>query len=119
MFDAIFAKARATPPSASHVDTGAKNPNSANDEHQRHLESVFVDFPDTWEELRNEELVYVRYHVEPTRPAAPPAADASLDDLIASGYVGYKAIIYEDFLCVAFCPPSHFRSWLISFACSS
>nr|WP_050783609.1 VOC family protein [Methylobacterium nodulans] len=62
------------------------------------LAEVFRAFPDDEATLRSEGLAYFRY--APTgKPGAP--AEADLDTLVASGFVGAEPITYEDFLPVS------------------
>lgn len=64
--------------------------------HQAHLQRFFKGgFPDEWEVLRKQGLIYVRYEVVD----GPSESEAqSLDQLIAEGKVIFKGILYEDFL---------------------
>ncbi len=83
------------------------------------LQQVFLDFPDTLEELRRKKLVYLRYALgkQGLVSASPygeseskmklevkrllngrPINSDSLETLIEAGLVTYTQIIYEDFL---------------------
>ncbi|KAJ3525514.1 hypothetical protein NM208_g11608 [Fusarium decemcellulare] len=61
-------------------------------------EEVFKEYPDSWEELRKQELIYCTYH----RTGKPSLEDVSehlsLEDLVCQGYLTAKPITYEDFL---------------------
>ncbi|KAI5478697.1 hypothetical protein MNV49_004724 [Pseudohyphozyma bogoriensis] len=103
LFDAIFDQARATEvtasPPTSHVELDGCAPKSkeesANAVHQRHLARFFEDFPDSWDVLRAQKLVFFEYRVV---EGAEATKGTSLDALVAAGCVTYKPLIYEDFL---------------------
>jgi len=109
LFEQCFRRARETPVEGgspkspagpTHVAAGAKT-NAVNDAHQKHLGRFFGpdSFPDDWETLRAEGLVYVKYSLSPSPgQLAAPNSSATVDDLVASGHVYYQAITYEDFL---------------------
>lgn len=66
------------------------------------LSERFRLFPDDWAELRSRGLAFFRYsttaaHLESRRPGAP----ASVDELIAEGFLRFDPIVYEDFLPVS------------------
>lgn len=66
------------------------------------LERAFVQFPDTEEELRGQELAYFRYDL--TRGASLPpglSAEAPIGDLVRLGAVVATPMTYEDFLPVS------------------
>ncbi|ORY79288.1 hypothetical protein BCR35DRAFT_279423 [Leucosporidium creatinivorum] len=93
LFDELFEQARST-----EVDTSATphGDNAANDIHQAHLQKFFKGgFPDDWETLRKQGLIFVRYEVAEGQHSTEPK---SLDELIAEGKVTFKGILYEDFL---------------------
>lgn len=68
-----------------------------------HLVDAFSSYPDTWERLQTQGLVYMRYRATETGKAymAKRPADISLcpniEDL-SRGFVDYEPIMYEDFL---------------------
>ncbi|KAK4700351.1 2-oxoadipate dioxygenase/decarboxylase, partial [Phenoliferia sp. Uapishka_3] len=108
LFNRLFEQARETEvevAGGSHIELrddgepGRKTPEeeSANAVHQRHLASFFEEFPDDWEELRKQELVYFRYELVEAGQE-PEVAEFTMDELIASGKVLAKPIVYEDFL---------------------
>jgi uncharacterized glyoxalase superfamily metalloenzyme YdcJ len=69
--------------------------------------AAFTNFPDDWNTLRKQGLVWFRYFLadEAARDNLPPfpqdsveTFDDSLDQLIESGWVKEEPIVYEDFL---------------------
>lgn len=97
LFDKLFEQARSTEVDASATPHGD---NAANDIHQAHLQKFFKGgFPDDWETLRKEGLIFVRYEVAEGQHSTE---SKSLDELIAEGKITFKGILYEDFLCVHF-----------------
>ncbi|KAJ4155050.1 hypothetical protein LMH87_000316 [Akanthomyces muscarius] len=76
---------------------------------------VFAAFPDTWESLRGQDLIYCRYAVVKRlerKPAFTGAHKTLLDQLVADGCVEAVPITYEDFL--TFSAAGIFRSNLSS-----
>jgi uncharacterized glyoxalase superfamily metalloenzyme YdcJ len=61
----------------------------------------FGEFPDTVEDMRQQELAYFRYFVTEKGLAADGLKDASLEDLLRDGYVRVEPLVYEDFLPVS------------------
>ncbi len=60
---------------------------------------VFASFPDSWKEMRDLELAWFRYYVNPSKRHARPAAKSfNLKQLIQDDLVRYEPIVYEDFL---------------------
>ncbi|OAA63169.1 DUF1338 domain protein [Cordyceps fumosorosea ARSEF 2679] len=62
---------------------------------------VFAAFPDTWDSLRSQGLIYCRYSVlrQPEgRPAVAGANENTLEQLVADEFVEAAPITYEDFL---------------------
>lgn len=62
---------------------------------------VFTAFPDTWESLRAQNLIFCRYKLlkkPPQRPVFAETYKDFLSQLIAEGYVEASPITYEDFL---------------------
>lgn len=110
LFDRLFEQARATEvetASGSHIELrgsdkpGRKTPEeeSANVAHQRHLTGFFKVFPDDWEALRRDGLVYFLYSaVAEAQHTVADGSITSLDELIKSGRIAAKPLIYEDFL---------------------
>lgn len=71
------------------------------DEADVSAEQVFAAFPDTWELLRTQELIYCRYILVKKPGQKPVVAEGCkdlLEQLIADGYVEASPITYEDFL---------------------
>lgn len=63
------------------------------------LFNAFRRYPDTWEELRLQGLVYFHYSVSEHGKKDPSlAAKVSLSTLLSLGLVQYEPITYEDFL---------------------
>lgn len=59
----------------------------------------FASFPDSWDQMRDRELAWFRYYINPSRLHARPAATPfDLTRLIEDDLVRYEPIIYEDFL---------------------
>lgn len=61
----------------------------------------FGEFPDSVEGMREQDLAYFRYFATEKGLAAGPLGDASLEDLLRSGYVKAEPLVYEDFLPVS------------------
>lgn len=59
---------------------------------------IFSRFPDSWEALRKEELVWLRYYIPEKKPENSPKPGTNLDALIADGWIKYEPVTYEDFL---------------------
>ncbi|KAK4058380.1 hypothetical protein OIO90_000538 [Microbotryomycetes sp. JL221] len=96
LFDDLFKRARETEVDVTKTSHGDEQ---ANEIHQNHLKRFFAEFPDNWEALRQQGLVFVRYEVASHKMQREnPASCTTLDDLVAHGLVTYKPIIYEDFL---------------------
>jgi len=71
-------------------------------EYRSALEIAFLDFPDTWDEIRRQGLGYFTYRVEkPILGAALHATGRSFDALVEAGAVLCDPIVYEDFLPVS------------------
>lgn len=68
-------------------------PSRDNAEHQAQLAKVFKAFPDSYEEMYNQDLGYFEYElIEPVSSPKP------LSDLIKAGNVRLHPVTYEDFL---------------------
>ncbi|WP_460146505.1 2-oxoadipate dioxygenase/decarboxylase HglS [Pseudomonas sp. S2_A02] len=61
----------------------------------------FGEFPDTVEDMRQQDLAYFRYFVTEKGLAAEELKGASLEDLLKGGYVRVEPLVYEDFLPVS------------------
>ncbi len=60
---------------------------------------AFAGFPDTWSELRAQDLVYFKYTLVPGSEAVMAGRKAmSMADLVSQGVLSYEPITYEDFL---------------------
>lgn len=71
-------------------------------QNERHLQHYFATFPDSYEEIRRQELGFFRYKVG-SRIAASAlngriGEDLTIDELISSGALEYEPLLYEDFL---------------------
>ena len=77
------------------------NAGSAAPDYESRLAQVFDAFPDTHEALRVQGLAFYRYSLTASGEAAQIDAEASLDALLAKGYVQADPITYEDFLPVS------------------
>ncbi|WP_299870945.1 VOC family protein [uncultured Cocleimonas sp.] len=64
------------------------------------LKNAFTDFPDSYEELRKQELAYFSYF-DTKQPCPLDKQKRSLEALIESGNIDFKPIRYEDFLPVS------------------
>ncbi|WP_457266347.1 2-oxoadipate dioxygenase/decarboxylase HglS [Pseudomonas sp. P5_C3] len=61
----------------------------------------FNEFPDTWEDMRQQGLAYFRYFVTEKGLAAGDLTNAALEDLLGSGCLRVEPLVYEDFLPVS------------------
>lgn len=59
-----------------------------------------IAFPDTYEQMRAEDIAYVRYSVTEPGGAARDTAESLqiLEALIATGHIRFDPLVYEDFL---------------------
>ncbi|QKX60994.1 uncharacterized protein TRUGW13939_08140 [Talaromyces rugulosus] len=71
------------------------------------VDDTFRAYPDTWDELRKQELVYVKYSFTGKLPSSallaselgkPVVSPSIIESLIEDGYLGTSPITYEDFL---------------------
>ncbi|MCA3262683.1 MAG: VOC family protein [Telmatospirillum sp.] len=67
------------------------------------LRAAFAKFPDNWEELRTQRLVYFEYALTEAGAAVAHRCGrvGSLEALLSEGFVHYRPITYEDFLPVS------------------
>lgn len=86
LYDALLDEAMA-------ADGARASPEALDDAAAR----VFARYPDTWEDLRAQDLVYFAYRVRGRRPAVERAA-YTVDELVRLGVVEASPITYEDFL---------------------
>lgn len=75
---------------------GASTPTDDNNKHQARLTRTFAGFPDSWTELRRQELAYFQYSL--AFHAVTPKSTKTLEQLIADGMVTITPLVYEDFL---------------------
>jgi len=69
--------------------------------YEKALADAFVPFPDSWAEIRDQDLGYFRYSLTPKGQSTIASADVSIDQLVADGLVCFDPIVYEDFLPVS------------------
>ncbi|MBL3874179.1 VOC family protein, partial [Pseudomonas syringae pv. theae] len=90
------------------LDTARKElgefPNEENAErYTQILQRIFLAFPDTYREMRSQDLAYFRYFVTEKGIAARsnelPLKE--LDQLLTAGHVQFAPLVYEDFLPVS------------------
>ncbi|PKS08186.1 hypothetical protein jhhlp_005462 [Lomentospora prolificans] len=64
------------------------------------LAKSFEAYPDDWDELRAQGLVYFRYHVSPDQRNSADVlkSPARLEELLEQGVLEYEPLTYEDFL---------------------
>lgn len=72
-----------------------------NQEHQRLLDKVFVEFPDDETELRRQGLAFFEYELTEAGAASGSAAPGDIETLIGLGLARAVPITYEDFLPVS------------------
>ena len=92
--------------SATHAEASASKISDSPHSEQldTELEETFArHYPDTWSELRAQQLVYFRYTTssdshQASRISNLESQSMSLDHLVAVGRVEYTPITYEDFL---------------------
>lgn len=75
---------------------GAAGPMAAPGYGEALIKAFEGQFPDSWDELRKQELAFFRYRL--ASDAAKPSSSTALDELISNGVVEAEAITYEDFL---------------------
>ncbi|MHC8318970.1 2-oxoadipate dioxygenase/decarboxylase HglS [Pseudomonas sp. LB3P31] len=61
----------------------------------------FAEFPDTLEEMRQQELAYFRYFVTDQGRAAGGLNSLKFEDLLGAGLLKVEPLVYEDFLPVS------------------
>lgn len=77
-------------------------PNEANAARYNELMAQhFSEFPDTYDEMRQQELAYFRYFVTEKGLGAAELKSSTLEDLISEGYLRVEPLVYEDFLPVS------------------
>lgn len=77
-------------------------PTEANsDVYMKTLEENFRVYPDTYRELREQDLAYFYYFVNEGKSVDRKVSESDWDDLVASGVIGFEPIVYEDFLPVS------------------
>lgn len=77
-------------------------PNEQNTKrYMRILEKHFDQFPDSYEELRQQGLAYFHYYAEEDKFTEIEVNESHLEKLIAAGAIYIEPIVYEDFLPVS------------------
>lgn len=74
---------------------------SNSEEYNQTLHTVFLEFPDNWPDIREQELAYFHYSVSETTNDNNKPSDLPLEEHIASGRIRFDPIVYEDFLPVS------------------
>jgi uncharacterized glyoxalase superfamily metalloenzyme YdcJ len=69
--------------------------------YMRILEKHFVNFPDSYEELRKQGLAYFYYYAEEEKLTDIEVNESNLDQLVETGAIYIEPIVYEDFLPVS------------------
>ncbi|RFB87936.1 DUF1338 domain-containing protein [Rhizobium leguminosarum bv. trifolii] len=70
--------------------------------YDQELAERFKALPDSWDELRRQDLAFFRYSVTPAGIAAAGGGlSGDPEALIAKGYLAFSPIVYEDFLPVS------------------
>lgn len=63
---------------------------------------IFADFPDSWEQMRIDELAWFRYYInEQNAPNTSGVGDFDLERGIKRGWICFEPLVYEDFLPVS------------------
>ncbi|KAH7123033.1 hypothetical protein EDB81DRAFT_847334 [Dactylonectria macrodidyma] len=62
------------------------------------LADVFQAYPDDWDELRKQDLVYCTYQLTAKPRPDTLSANATLESLVSEGFLKAEPITYEDFL---------------------
>ncbi len=70
-------------------------------QYMRILEKNFSNFPDSYEELRQQGLAYFHYYPVGQTEIDTPLNESHLDQLIHEGAMHFEPIVYEDFLPVS------------------
>lgn len=73
---------------------------SNGEDYETKLKATFMDFPDSYEELREQQLAYFEYSLT-TKKVTKHMDKATVKSLIDDGYLTYKPITYQDFLPVS------------------
>jgi uncharacterized glyoxalase superfamily metalloenzyme YdcJ len=95
LYDRLLASVR------GEVQVGASGA-KAND-YECELAERFREFPDSWNELRVQDLAFFHYSATPAGIAAAVRGQlpSNAEELIALGYLAFDPIVYEDFLPVS------------------
>lgn len=101
LYTELLAKATAEQPAELGVSPTHSNALTMNEINEEHLLRFFAPFPQTYDEIRRQELGFFRYTVNPQLSSLPPINEEdsnSTDDLLASKHILFEPLIYEDFL---------------------
>ncbi|WRT66780.1 uncharacterized protein IL334_003743 [Kwoniella shivajii] len=77
---------------------GAFTPTDNNDRWQSRLSTIFSPFPDTWNDIRKQNLAYFRYTLDNSASLSLVDEGSHIDQLLDQGIVKITPIVYEDFL---------------------
>lgn len=92
LYDKLLAEAR------SRVRPAADGSNAA--EYTAALAESFAQFPDNWDELREEGLCYFQYSLADGNPV-PVGSVSTIEEALQQKLVQFDPIVYEDFLPVS------------------
>jgi uncharacterized glyoxalase superfamily metalloenzyme YdcJ len=76
----------------------ANSQSSTPEEQNQIVAKTLAQFPDDWNELRKQGLVYFRYRCSPTAKVTEFSKEATREQLLAAGVLQALPITYEDFL---------------------
>ena len=89
-----------TPKGRALYDELLEKARSNGEDYETKLKTAFMDFPDSYEELREQQLAYFEYSLT-TKKVTKQMDKVTLKSLIDDGYLTYKPITYQDFLPVS------------------
>lgn len=109
LYDELTAEVMRLAKAPENAATSGQTEQQTRDKYDRVQKQVFSAYPDDWETLRSEKLVYFSYHVVGPQESASSTQSSSpgkkllprvaqLADLLANGTVEAIPITYEDFL---------------------
>jgi uncharacterized glyoxalase superfamily metalloenzyme YdcJ len=83
---------------ARSMQSISETPSAGPEEHDRIVAEVFARYPDSWEELRRQSLVYFNYRCTPVARSIVIEENSNLERLLNLGVLEAVPITYEDFL---------------------